>query len=186
MTSEADAIDHAAHHAERRIELTLEISTMALYVSVVLFATLVALEDGATTGDGEILGLIWGTTIGLALAHYFAFRVASRLVRGTSFHTRDGEIALAQLTGAAMVSALCSIPVLLFPDSSKNDFVRFELAILLGITGYAAGQRRGGVAPALPGDGGDRAGARRRRRLREERPRRPLTVDPNAPEDSNG
>ena len=48
-----------AHHAERRLELTLEISTMALYVSVVLFAALVALEDGATTSDREILGLIW-------------------------------------------------------------------------------------------------------------------------------
>ena len=150
MTSEPvvdEAAHHVAHHEERRTELTLEVSTMALYVSVVLFAALVALEDGATTGDGEILGLIWGTTIGLALAHYFAFRVASRLVRGTSFHKRDGEIALAQLGGAAMVAALCTIPVLIFPDSSKNDFVRFELAILLGIVGYAAG--RAGSASRL-------------------------------------
>jgi hypothetical protein len=87
-----------------------------------------------------MLGLIWGTTIGLALAHYFAFRVASRLVRGTTFHKRDGEVALAQLAGAAIVAALCSIPVILLPDSGKNDFVRFELAVLLGITGYAAGR----------------------------------------------
>jgi hypothetical protein len=142
MTTIVEAPDH---HAERRSELTLEVSTMALYVSVVLFATLVALEDGATTGDAEILGLIWGTTIGLALAHYFAFRVASRLVRGTSFHKRDGEIALAQLGGAALVSALCTIPVVIFPDSSKNDFVRLELAVLLGIAGYAAG-RTGGAS----------------------------------------
>lgn len=134
-----------AHPAEHHLELRLEASTMALYVSVVLLAALVALEDGATTGDGEMLGLIWGTTIGLALAHYFAFRVASRLVRGTTFHKRDGEIALAQLGGAAFVSALCTIPVLLFPDSSKNDFIRWELAVLLGITGYAAG-RTGGAS----------------------------------------
>jgi hypothetical protein len=136
-------VDEVAHHGERRAELTLESSTMALYVSVVLLAALVALEDGATHDDGEMLGLIWGTTLGLALAHYFAFRVASRLVRGTTFHKRDGEIALAQLGGAALVAALCSIPVLLFPDSSKNDFVRLELAFLLGIAGYAAGRTGG-------------------------------------------
>jgi hypothetical protein len=130
-------------HAEHHLELTLEASTMALYVSVVLLAALVALEDGVTTADREMLGLIWGTTIGLALAHYFAFRVASRLVRGTTFHKRDGEIALAQLTGAAIVAALCTVPVVLLPDSSKNDYVRFELAILLGIAGYAAGRTGG-------------------------------------------
>ena len=135
------------HRADHQTELQLEVSTMALYVSVVLLAALVALEDSATTGDREMLGLIWGTTIGLALAHYFAFRVASRLVRGTTFHKRDGEIALAQLTGAAIVAALCTIPVLLMPDSSKNDYVRFELAILLGIAGFAAGRTGGASRP---------------------------------------
>ena len=144
MTVDA-TVDELAHHADHRTELRLEVSTMALYVSVVLLAALVALEDGATTGDREMLGLIWGTTIGLALAHYFAFRVASRLVRGTTFHKRDGEIALAQLSGAAIVAALCTVPVLLMPDSSKNDYVRFELAILLGIAGFAAG-RTGGAS----------------------------------------
>jgi len=64
-------------------------------------------------------------------------------VRGTTFHKRDGEIALAQLGGATIVAALCTIPVLLLPDSSKNDSVRFELAILLGIAGFAAGRTGG-------------------------------------------
>lgn len=146
MTTEppvAAAAQHAAHDSAHRMELRLEASTMALYVSVVLLAALVALEDGATTGDTEMLGLIWGTTIGLALTHYFAFRVASRLVRGTALHKRDGEIALAQLGGAAIVAAVCTIPVVLFPDSSKNDFVRLELAVLLGVAGYAAGRTGG-------------------------------------------
>ena len=30
----------------------------------------------------ELLQVIWGTTLGLALAHFYAFRVSSRLVRG--------------------------------------------------------------------------------------------------------
>jgi hypothetical protein len=142
MTADT-ATGEDAHHADHRNELRLEVSTMALYVSVVLLAALVALEDGATTGDREMLGLIWGTTIGRARAHNFAVRGASRLVRGTTFHTRDGEIALAQLSGAAIVAAACTVPVLLMPDSSKNDYVRFELAILLGIAGFAAGRTGG-------------------------------------------
>jgi hypothetical protein len=31
------------------------------------------------------------------------------------------------------------------PDSSKNDYARFELAVLLGIAGFAAG-RTGGAS----------------------------------------
>jgi hypothetical protein len=62
---------------ERRVEIGLESSTMVLYVSVVLLAALVALDTSADIiSDTELLGLIWGTTLGLALAHYFAFRVS--------------------------------------------------------------------------------------------------------------
>jgi hypothetical protein len=130
---------------ERRIELRLEASTMALYVSVVLLATLVALDDSAD--PTELLGLIWGTTIGLALAHYFAFRMSSRLVRGTTLHRRDLDVASAQLGGAALVAAICTVPVILFPAESEYDVVRLLLALLLGIAGYAAG-RSGGASVA--------------------------------------
>jgi hypothetical protein len=52
---------------------------MALYVAICLIAALTALEN-VTAVPGHILGLVWGTTVGLALAHVFAFRVAGRLV----------------------------------------------------------------------------------------------------------
>ena len=117
---------------------------MALYVSVVLLATLVALDDRAT-GDAELIGLIWGTTLGLALAHYFAFRMSSRLVRGTSFHRGDLDIAAAQASGAIAVAVLCTIPVVVLPADSEYDVVRFLLGLLLGIAGYASG-RTGGAS----------------------------------------
>ena len=112
---------------------------MALYVAVVLLATLAAIKDSAHS-DAQLLGIIWGTTIGLALAHFFAFRVASRMVRGTSFHRHDLELALSQLGGAAGVALLCTIPVVLLSPESENDVVRYELALLIGIAGYAAGR----------------------------------------------
>jgi hypothetical protein len=78
--TEAKAIDE--RNEDRRIEIGLESSTMVLYVSVVLLAALVAIDTSAAISDTEILGLIWGTTLGLALAHYFAFRVASQTCSG--------------------------------------------------------------------------------------------------------
>ncbi len=50
---------------------------MALYVAICLIAALIALEN-VTFVPGDILGLVWGTTVGLAVAHVFAFRMASQ------------------------------------------------------------------------------------------------------------
>jgi len=47
--------------------------TMALYVAICLIAALSALAN-VTAIPGHILGLVWGTTVGLAVAHVFAFR----------------------------------------------------------------------------------------------------------------
>ena len=129
--------------SDLRQELRLEASTMALYVSVVLLATLAALDD--TAEDAELVALIWGTTLGLALVHFFAFRMSSRLVRGTSFHRRDLNIAAAQVGGAIAVAVLCTIPVVVLRTDAEYDVVRFLLGLLLGIAGYAAG-RSGGAS----------------------------------------
>jgi hypothetical protein len=124
----------------------LEFATMALYVSVVLLATLVAI-DTSESSSAKILAIVWGTTIGLALAHFFAFRMSSRLVRGSSFHRHDFELAVAQIGGAVAVALLCSIPVVLLPMDSEVDAVRILLAMLLGIAGYASGRTGGASRP---------------------------------------
>jgi hypothetical protein len=72
-----------ADHVHRD-QLRKEGWTMALYVAICLIAALTALENVMAV-PGHIIGLIWGTTVGLALAHVFAFRVAGRLVH-------DGEL----------------------------------------------------------------------------------------------
>jgi hypothetical protein len=48
--------------------------TMALYVAICLIAALTALAN-VTAVPGHIIGLVWGTTVGLAVAHVFAFRL---------------------------------------------------------------------------------------------------------------
>lgn len=128
------------------VEAQLESTTMGLYVSVVLLATLVAI-DTSETSSAEILAIVWGTTIGLALAHFFAFRMSSRLVRGGSFHRHDLDLAVAQIGGALSVALLCTIPVVLLPTDSEVDAVRILLAMLLGIAGYASGRTNGASRP---------------------------------------
>ena len=132
---------------EKKREARLEASTMALYVSVVLLAALVALRDSTDTDQTELLQLIWGTTLGLALAHFYAFRVSSRLVRGRPFDRADLRSALAQLVGASAVAVLCTIPVVLLPSPTEDDMVRLWIGLLLGVAGYTSGRAGGASRP---------------------------------------
>src|SRR5262245_49555690 len=56
-------------------EAVREAVTMALYVSIVLGAEFVAVVDLAEE-EPSTIGAIWGTAIGVALAHVFAFNLA--------------------------------------------------------------------------------------------------------------
>ena len=63
-----------------------EVLTMELYVAVCLLAASIAVGGGdGHPEEVNVIAAIWGITIGLALAHLFAFRVSARLgssVRG--------------------------------------------------------------------------------------------------------
>lgn len=131
---------------------------MVLYVSIVLLATLAALPAGGSDDDGAhgssgvhggaLLGLIWGTTLGLALAHWFAFRVTARGFGGGHATRQDGAEALAQLGGATAVAVLCSLPVLLLPDDREVAVAAWVPAVVVGVGAYLA-SRVGGRSPRL-------------------------------------
>lgn len=122
------------------IELRKEASTMALYVSICLLAALIAIPDG---DSAEALTIVWGTTIGLALAHWFAFHLSARLVAAGSVRAHDAATAIAQLVGAGIVAGLATLVVLVVPESAELDVVRYLLAGLVGVVGYAAARASG-------------------------------------------
>lgn len=129
-----------------RDELRQEAVHTALYVSIVILGTLAALpeEAGSTStsgvhGDG-LLALVWGTALGLALAHWFAFRLAGRVSLGIRAAM---DVGLAQLAGAALVAALCTVPILLFPDSNEVRRTAYAPALVIGVTGYLAARQGG-------------------------------------------
>ena len=83
---------------------------MALYVAICLIAALTALAK-LTAIPGHIMGLVWGTTVGLAVAHVFAFRIAGRLVH-------DGDLPMGPI-------ALSRWSSWLLPPQSRSSVFRF-------------------------------------------------------------
>jgi hypothetical protein len=109
--------------------------TMALYVAICLIAALTALAN-VTAVPGHIIGLVWGTTVGLAVAHVFAFRIAGRLVHDGELPKADRIISVVQLAAAAAVALIVSVPVLLAPTVNEITWARYTCAAIIGVVGY--------------------------------------------------
>ena len=123
---------------------------MVLYVSVVEIAELAALPEnhfafGLVTGPvgGQLLTILWGTAVGLAIAHWFAFGLAAPAFRGQPLGRLDVEIGFAQLAGAALVAALSSIPALVFSDVRAQELTGDIPAVLVGVVGYILARQIG-------------------------------------------
>jgi hypothetical protein len=127
----ADGADHV-----HRDDLRKEGWTMALYVAICMIAALTALEN-VTAVPGHIMGLVWGTTVGLALAHVFAFRIAGRLVHDGELPKADRIVSAVQLASAAAVAVVVSVPVLLAPVATELDWARYTCAAIIGVVGYS-------------------------------------------------
>lgn len=130
-------------HASESAELLKEGLTMALYVSVCLLAASAVVAESPERNHVEALGLVWGTTLGLALAHLFAFRVSARLISSGTVDEHDVRISVAQLLGAIAVAALCTGPVVLMPATSELDAVRLLLAGLVALVAFLTARRGG-------------------------------------------
>src|SRR4051794_21437277 len=112
-------ISTATERSESQVELFREATIMVLYVAVVEIAELAALPErrlghGEITGPvgSDLLAIVWGTALSLALAHWFAFRIAAAGFRGDRPSRQDQLIGLVQVGGAALVAALSSLPIL--------------------------------------------------------------------------
>lgn len=132
--------DDAAHATEMRKEA----ATMALYVAISLLAALTALPPG-TREHVPMLGLIWGTTAGLALAHVFAFRVTARLVARGRVRASDVLSGSAQVGGATLVALLATVAVVLSPERTEGEILALVLAGVIALVAFAVAV--GGGAP---------------------------------------
>ena len=143
---EADRQHGEAAEPDHSVELRKEAYTMALYVAICLLAALVAIPEGGEA-HARVLGIVWGVTVGLALAHWFAFRVSSRLVGAGTVRAHDLEAAGAQLGGAVVVAVIATVPVLLFSDDLELRLAVYVLAGFISRVGYAVARGAGAGRP---------------------------------------
>src|SRR4051812_31879784 len=118
---------------ERLTFMWHEARAMMLYVSIVLLVELAALPAGpegapvAGPTGLTLVGVIWGTTIGLALAHWFAFQVAEQGLSNAELrHDASTEI-VAEITGAAIIAAVATVPIVLLPEETAQRVLPFVL-----------------------------------------------------------
>jgi hypothetical protein len=139
----ATSEDAGAGPHEGTAELRREAYTMALYVAICLLAELSAVAEHAGTKDAHVLAIVWGTTIGLALAHWFAYQVSARLVATGSIGQHEVQAAGSELVGAAAVAMLATVPVLLLPTSAEYAVTRLLLAGFIGLVGFKVARSGG-------------------------------------------
>jgi hypothetical protein len=140
---------------DTRSELIREATIMILYVSVVEIAELAAIpqshfSNGRAAGPvgAHLLEIVWGTAVGLALAHWFAFGFVALAFRGRRPTHLDLQIGLAQLGGAVLVAALSSVPALILSDVRAQETTGDVPAVLLGVVGYLVARHVGSARVA--------------------------------------
>lgn len=123
-------------------EAIREAVTMVLYVCLVLEAEFVAAGDQAGS-ERVALEVIWGTAIGLALAHVFAFNLAARLLVGGRLSPETRAASWAQLADAGALALAVTIPFVLFTLKPALRVSAFFIAGLIGVAAYAASRGSG-------------------------------------------
>jgi hypothetical protein len=115
--------------------------TMGLYITISLLAVLSTKTDGG--GTAAVLALIWGTTLGLILAHWVAFQLTARLFAGSRLTSHDRIAMVGQAVAALGVACMASVPLLLHADAGPA-LSRAVLAGLIGLFAFGAARRHGG------------------------------------------
>ena len=123
-------------------EAVREAVTMALYVGVVLAAEFVAVEEHAVD-EPSTVAVIWGTSLGVALAHVFAFNLAARLFAGGRLDRGIRRAVWAQLATAAAVAFVVTVPFFFLGLDPALEVSAFVLAALIGVTAYVASRAVG-------------------------------------------
>lgn len=128
--------------SKARLEAEREAVTMGLYLAIVILGEAAAL-DSAGVGAGKTTAAIWGTAIGLTLAHVFAFDLSARVFSRGRPHRSTRLSTAAQVVAAVTVAALATLPFLVFSRDVAFTISGLAMAGLIGLTGFAAARAGG-------------------------------------------
>lgn len=127
--------------------LRREAVTMGFYSCVTLFAALAVGDDFASQQSGDLVVLIWISTVGLALAHWFAATIAIQLVRDAHANHSTADYLTAHLLLPSIAAASSSVVVLMVPNDVKLLAGRLTAAALLALL-VAVESRQGDTSAA--------------------------------------
>ena len=114
---------------------------MALYASVVLTAEFAGIEEDLDTR--AFVGIIWGTTVGLTLAHIFAFDVAARAFSGGT-PVRDIRLSMSlQIAAGTATAAVLTLPFLVLDTKEAVEVAAYMVAGFVGVSGYGVARTAG-------------------------------------------
>ncbi len=89
------------------------VATMVLYVSVVLMGAIATIPAADLDEDVKGAAVIWGSALGLALAHWFAFNASAHLFRGDGISRDELREGLWEAVAALGVAVVAIVPLLL-------------------------------------------------------------------------
>lgn len=136
----APAVPERAH----RKLLAREMLASVLYITLVLLAALVAVPSSRLPSDRYLVGIILGTSLGLLLAHWFAFRLAAHITTEQGHWTPSAaQEAAAQLVGGLAVASLAAIPFVLLDSATAMAVTLWLLAALPAVAGFLIARLRG-------------------------------------------
>jgi FtsH-binding integral membrane protein len=119
-------------------ERVREGTTMALYVSLSLLAVTAALPSDLSGSGSDPATVLFLTSLGLILAHAFAFRVSARLVDRGRLAEDSLEILGAQLAGGAAVTVVALVPIVLLGAPDGVRVAGYLLVGFVALVGYLA------------------------------------------------
>ncbi len=118
---------------------------MVLYVCVVLLAGIAAVPAEEWDGRLEVVGLVWGSALGLAAAHWFAFHASAQLYAGGVLHRADLVRAAAEAAAALAVALLATVPLLVTDTERATEATLVTLTGVVTYVGYSS-SRHGGMS----------------------------------------
>jgi hypothetical protein len=122
-------------HRSHASEALREGVTMALYVCIVLEAEFVSFGSHEPP-RATAIAIIWGTTLGLAMAHLFAFDLAGRLFSGGQRTTASRAAIWVQLAGAGAVALVATIPFFILEVDLALEVAAWAVGAVVGLTAY--------------------------------------------------
>ncbi len=123
-----------------RAHVAREAVTMLVYLAIVLLVLLAGIgdEEDAT----RQVALIWGTAIGLGIAHLFAFRLTAVVASGGRPSEEDLRTGLGVAAAVLLVAAVATVPYLFISDPvNASTGANLVLLAVIGAAGYGGARR---------------------------------------------